>query len=54
MGYYWPNMECDCIEYVKKCFKYQQHSNLFNQPSQALQPIQSLWSLSIWELDLIG
>jgi len=54
MGYYWPTMECDCVEYVKKHFKYQQHANLYIQLSQALQLMQSLWPLSIWVLDLIG
>lgn len=39
MGYYCPTMEHDCMEDVKKCIKYQQHSNLFNQISQALQPM---------------
>jgi len=47
-------MERDYMEYIKKFVKCQQHSNLFNQPLQALQPIQSLWSFSIWALDLIG
>jgi len=49
MGYYWPIMECNCMEYVRKCVKCQQHANLFNQPSHTLQPMQSLWPL-----DLIG
>jgi len=53
MGYYWPIMERDCIRYVKKYLKCQQHSNLFNQPTQALQPMQLLWPLLRWELDLI-
>jgi len=54
MGYYWPTMEHDCIDYVKKCIKCQQHAHLFIQPSQALQPMQSLWPFSQWALDLIG
>jgi len=33
MGYYWPIMEPDCIDYVKKCIKCQQHAHLFVQPS---------------------
>lgn len=28
MGYYWPTMECDCNEYVKKCVKCQKHAHL--------------------------
>lgn len=54
MGYYWTTMEHDCIEYIKKYFKYQQNANLYIQASQALQPMQSLWPFSRWALDLIG
>jgi len=54
MGYYLPIMEHDCIDYVKKCIKCQQHAHLFIQPSQALQPMQSLWPFSRWALNLIG
>ena len=36
MGYYWPIMEHNCIDYIKKCIKYQQHAHFFVQPSQAL------------------
>lgn len=28
MGYYWPTMEHDCNDYVKKYIKYQQHARL--------------------------
>ena len=54
MGYYWPIMECDCIDYIKKCLKGQQHAHLFVQLSQALQLMQSLWPFSWSNLDLIG
>lgn len=54
MGYFWPTMENDCCEYVKRCIKCQQRANLFVRPSQALHPTQSLWSFSRWVLDLIG
>lgn len=53
MGNYWPTMERDCMEYVKKCVKCQQHVNLCNQPLHTLQPMQPLWPFSRWKLDLI-
>jgi len=42
------------MEYVKRCVKYQQHTNLFNQPSHTSQPMQSLCPFSRWTLNLIG
>lgn len=54
MGYHWPIMEHDYVKYVKKYFKYQQHTNIYIQLSQALQPMQSLWPFPRWPLDLIG
>lgn len=39
MGYYYPTMEQDYHDYVKKCIKCQQHTNLKYTPSQMLQPI---------------
>ncbi|KAL6313316.1 hypothetical protein AAG906_008913 [Vitis piasezkii] len=32
MGYYWPTMVKDCIEYAKKCQSCQFHSNFIHQP----------------------
>jgi len=47
-------MERDCHDYVKQCVKYQQYAHLIHTPSQALQPIQAMWSFSWWGFDLIG
>ena len=47
-------MEHDCIDYIKKYVKCQQHAHIFVQPSQALQLMQSLWPFSQWALDLQG
>ncbi|KAH9327215.1 hypothetical protein KI387_007393 [Taxus chinensis] len=51
MGYYCPSLNQDCCDYVKKCVKSQQHSNLIYIPSQPLQPAQELWQFSQWGLE---
>eukprot|EP01018_Ginkgo_biloba_P006363 Gb_35351 [translate_table: standard] len=53
-GYYWPTMERDSCQYVRKCVACQKHGDLIHAPSQALQPITTSWPFSTWGLDLIG
>ena len=49
MGYYWPTMKRDAVEFVKKCHCCQVQANLihtckveFNQPSCWLYSVQNL------------
>eukprot|EP01018_Ginkgo_biloba_P008285 Gb_24991 [translate_table: standard] len=52
--YYWPTMEKDSCQYIKKCVACQKHRDLIHAPSQALQPMTTPWPFSTWGLDLIG
>ncbi|CAL8156627.1 unnamed protein product [Prunus armeniaca] len=38
MGYYWPTMVKDCMDYVKKWQACQFHANFIHQPSEPLHP----------------
>ncbi|KAL0378632.1 UNVERIFIED_CONTAM: Transposon Tf2-11 polyprotein [Sesamum radiatum] len=38
MGYYWPTMVKDCIDYAKRCQACQFHANLIHQPLEPLHP----------------
>ncbi|GLJ50601.1 hypothetical protein SUGI_1078000 [Cryptomeria japonica] len=53
-GYYWPNMEKDSYQFVKKCKQCQIHGDLIHAPAQELQPLASPWPFCQWGLDLIG
>eukprot|EP01018_Ginkgo_biloba_P012948 Gb_20485 [translate_table: standard] len=53
IGYYWPTMEKDSYQYVKRCVACQRHGDLIHVPSQALQPITAPWPFFTWGLDLI-
>ena len=54
MGYFWPTMEKDSINYVKTFKKCQIHGNLVHTPSQELNPLATSWSFYQWGFDLIG
>ncbi|WKA02937.1 hypothetical protein VitviT2T_021083 [Vitis vinifera] len=54
MGYYWPTMVKDCMEYVKKCQSCQFHSNFIHQPPKPLDPTIASWPFDAWGLDVVG
>ncbi|XP_047339999.1 uncharacterized protein LOC124943545 [Impatiens glandulifera] len=53
-GYYWQNMERECVEYVKKCHQYQVYANLKHTPVSLLYNMTSPWPFSTWGIDIIG
>jgi len=38
MGYYWPTMVQDCMDYAKRCESFQFHANFIHQPPELLHP----------------
>ncbi|GLJ30929.1 hypothetical protein SUGI_0616100 [Cryptomeria japonica] len=52
-GYYWPTLEKDVHDIVKKCYKCQIHGNYIHTPAQELHSVISPWPFSQWGLDLI-
>ncbi|KAL0415949.1 UNVERIFIED_CONTAM: hypothetical protein Slati_3426800 [Sesamum latifolium] len=54
MGYYWPTMVKDCIDYAKRCQACQFHANLIHQPPEPLHPTIASWSFDAWGLDVVG
>ena len=42
-GYWWPNMQREAQEYVKKCDQCQQFTPNIHQPGGILNPLSSLW-----------
>ena len=41
-GYWWPNMQRDALEYVKKCDQCQRFAPSIHQPGGILNPLSSL------------
>ena len=53
-GYWWPNMQREAHEYVKKCNKCQRFTLNIHQPGGTLNPLSSPWLFAQWGLDIIG
>ncbi|KAL0325007.1 UNVERIFIED_CONTAM: hypothetical protein Sradi_5070000 [Sesamum radiatum] len=54
MGYYWPTMVKDCIDYARRCQACQFHANLIHQPPEPLHPTVASWPFDAWGLDIVG
>jgi len=53
-GYFWMTMEKDCIEYVRKCHKYQIYADKIHVPAALLHNLVLPWPFSMWGIDVIG
>ncbi|XP_019252812.1 PREDICTED: uncharacterized protein LOC109231618 [Nicotiana attenuata] len=54
MGYYWPTMVKDYLDYAQWCKACQFHANFRHQPPKVLHPNVSSWPFDAWGLDVIG
>ena len=54
VGYYWPTMQADYIEYTRKCKKCQEFSNLIHTKPEALHSIMPPWPFAMWGMDIVG
>jgi ribonuclease HI len=54
MGYYWPTMVKDCMDYAKRCEACQLHANYIHQPPEPLHPTVASWPFDAWGLDVVG
>ena len=54
MGYYWPMMVKNSMDYAKRCQACQFHANYIHQPLEPLHPTITSWPFDAWGLDLVG
>ena len=54
MGYYWPTIRRDAVEFVRKCHGCQVLANLIHTHPQSLQSMVTPWPFHTWGLDLVG
>ena len=45
-GYWWPGMQKEALEYVRKCDQCQRFALSIHQPGEVLNPLSSLWPFS--------
>uniref|UniRef100_A0A2N9I5K1 Uncharacterized protein n=1 Tax=Fagus sylvatica TaxID=28930 RepID=A0A2N9I5K1_FAGSY len=54
LGYYWPTMKKDTVDFVKSCHTCQLQANLIHTHPTSLQNMATPWPFHTWGLDLIG
>ena len=54
LGYYWPTMTEDCMNYAKKCVKCQEHGDIIHRAPSKLHPIVASWPFAEWGTDVVG
>ena len=47
-GYWWPNMQREALEYVRKCDQCQWFASSIHQPGGILNPLSSPWPFAQW------
>ena len=53
-GYWWPSMQKEAQEYVKKCDQCQRFAPNIHQLGGNLNPLSSPWPFAQWGLDILG
>lgn len=53
-GIYWPTLQQDAADLVKKCKKCQFHAKLSNIPPYAQVSIAGAWPFDLWGIDIVG
>ena len=53
-GYFWPTMQGDALELVKKCDKCQRFENVQRLPAERMTTITSPWPFAQWGIDIVG
>jgi hypothetical protein len=54
MGYYWPTVKKDVVDYVRKCDACQRHAPVIHQPSEQMHPSIPSWPFMKWGMDIVG
>ena len=53
-GYWWPSMQKEAQEYVRKCVQCQRFAPNIHQPGGVFNPLSSPWHFAQWCLDIVG
>ena len=53
-GYFWPTIQVDALELVKKCDKCQRFGNVQRLPAERMTAITSLWPFAQWRINIVG
>lgn len=53
-GYYWPTLQQDALDFVKRCHTCQIFGDVPRLPSVQQTPVLATWPFDMWGMDLIG
>ncbi|XP_030936673.1 uncharacterized protein LOC115961917 [Quercus lobata] len=53
-GYFWPTMQADAAEIVRRCDKCQRYGNVQRLPAEKMTTISSPWPFAQWGIDIVG
>ena len=53
-GYWWPNMQKEALEYVKKCDQCQRFAPNKHRLGGVLNSLSNPWPFAQWSLDIVG
>ena len=53
-SYFWPMMQQDATDFVKKCNSCQRYGNVQQVPGEKMTAITSLWPFAQWGIDIMG
>ena len=54
LGYFWPTLQKDTLDFVRKCDTCQRHNNIIHAPATTLASISGPWPFAQWGLDIVG
>ncbi|XXG47788.1 hypothetical protein AAC387_Pa02g2368 [Persea americana] len=54
LGYYWPTMVADAIQFAKRCQQCQVYGDYVHMPPEWLHPTAISWPFEAWGMDIIG
>ena len=52
-SYFWPNMQKDAVELIKRCDKCQWFGNVQHIPGELMMSISSPWPFCSWGIDIL-
>ena len=53
-SYFWPMMQQDATDFVKRCDSCQRYGNVQRVPGEKMATISSPWPFSQWGIDIVG
>ena len=53
-GFFWPTMQVDAVELIKKCDRCQRYGNVQRLPAERLTTISTPWPFAQWGIDIVG